>query len=169
MAIPLMLAPAILPLVLAGCSSSEAGMGDSPYRLRMIKGVDWIDGREGFRPELPGFVLDADIGTIALKSNRADAPDRLVLLIRTSPAQRPNLEGFTFSTPGRIFETSPFARSAVVSVREPGHTGASGRVPLNAYFDFQIEDGFVRVTFLPSATELMQEECQVSWVDWYRR
>jgi hypothetical protein len=56
-----------------------------------------------------------------------------------------------------------------VEVRESGKNSIAGHVPLNAYFDFRIEGEFVRVTFLPSATEFMTEECQVSWVDWYRR
>lgn len=161
--------PTFLSLFFAGCKSADGSTDDPPYEIRMIKGVDWIEGREGYRPELPGFALDGDIGTVALRAKPAATPDRLVLLIRTSPGQRPNLEGFTFSTPERTFSTSPFSPSATVEVRHAGKTAASGRVPLHAYFDFGIEGEYVRVTFLPSATELMMEECQVSWVDWYRR
>jgi hypothetical protein len=160
---------AILPTLSAGCGSAGGGIGDSPYEIRLIKGVDWVDGREGYRPELPGFVLAGEIGTLALRAMRPGAPGRLVLLIRTSPAQHPNMEGFTFVTAGRTFFTSPFSPSATVEVRETGKGRMSGSVPLNAYFEFRVDGEFVRVTFLPSATELMQEECQVSWVDWYRR
>jgi hypothetical protein len=165
----LAIVPGILPALLGGCRSAEGSLGDPPYELRMIKGVEWVEGREGYQPELPGFVLDADIGSVALQAIRPGAPDRLVLLIRTTPAQRPNLEGFTFTTAGRTFSTSPFSQSAMVEVRESGKTRTSGRVPLSAYFDFRVEGEYVRVTFLPSATELMLDECQVSWVDWYRR
>lgn len=152
-----------------GCRSTEAGAGESAYEIRLIKGVEWYAGREGYRPELPGFVLKSEIGTVAIRAARPDAPDRLVLLIRTTAAQRPNLEGFTFSPPGRSFSTSPFSQSAAIEVREAGKSVSTGRVPLHAYFEFAVEGEFVRVTFLPSATELMREECQVSWVDWYRR
>ena len=162
-------AAAFLPLWFAGCRSADGSMGDAPYEIQMIKGVDWVEGREGYRPELPGFVLDGDIGTISLQAKHSGAPDRVVLLIRTTPAQRPNLEGFTFAPPGRTFSTSPFSQSATVEVRESGKSTVAGHVPLNAYFDFRVEGEFVRVTFLPSATEFMIEECQVSWVDWYRR
>ena len=167
--IALVFAPAVLPMFFPGCKSADSGMGDAPYEIRMIKGVDWMEGREGYRPELPGFVLDSDIGTISLQAKHSGAPDRLVLLIRTTSAQRPNLEGFTFSTPGRTFSTSPFIQSATVEVRQSGKNTTSGRVPVGAYFDFRIEGDFVRVTFLPSATEFMTDECKVSWVDWYRR
>jgi hypothetical protein len=168
-AISIIFARAFLLMFFAGCKSADGSMGDAPYEIQMVKGVDWVEGREGYRPELPGFVLDGDIGTIALHAKRAGAPDRLVLLIRTTPAQRPNLEGFTFSTPGRTFSTSPFSQSATVEVRQTGKSTTSGRVPVSAYFDFRIEGEFVRVTLLPSATEFMTDECHVSWVDWYRR
>ena len=168
-ALSFIFAPAILLVLFAGCKSADGSMGDSPYEIQMIKGVDWVEGREGYRPELPGFVLDGDIGSIALQAKHSGAPDRLVLLIRTTSAQRPNLEGFTFSTRGRTFSTSPFSQSATVEVRQTGKSTTSGRVPVSAYFDFRIEGEFVRVTFLPSATEFLTEECQVSWVDWYRR
>jgi len=163
------IALAIAPLVFSGCKSADGGAGDPPYQLRMVKGVDWIEGKEGYRPDLPGFVLSSDIGTVALQAAHPGGPDRLVLLIRTSPGQRPNLEGFTFTTPARTFETSPFSHAATVTVLEKGKPAAAGRVPLPAYFDFRVEGEYVRVTFLPSATELMTEECEVSWVDWYRR
>jgi hypothetical protein len=168
-AISIVASAAILPPFFAGCASAVGSTGDAPYEIQLIKGVDWVKGREGYRPELPGFVLDGDIGTILLQAKHAGAPDRVVLLIRTTPAQRPNLEGFTFAPPGRTFSTSPFSQSATVEVRESGKNSIAGHVPLNAYFDFRIEGDFVRVTFLPSATEFMTEECQVSWVDWYRR
>jgi hypothetical protein len=159
----------LFPALLAGCSASGAGTGDDPYDIRLLKGVEWVEGREGFRPELPGYVLESQIGSIALKAAHANPPDRLILLIRTSPAHRPNLEGFTFTTSERTFSTSPFSPSAIVEVRDAASTRVAGSVPLNAYFEFTIEGEFVRVMFLPSATELMREECLVSWVDWYRR
>jgi hypothetical protein len=162
-------APSLLSLFQAGCRSADGGMGDPPYEIRLVKGVEWMEGREGYRADLPGYILDGGIGTVALRAENSSAPDRFVLLIRTSRGQRPNLEGFTFTTPGRTFSTSPFSPSAMVEVREAGKPTASGRVPLQAYFDFRVEGDYVRVTFLPSATELMQEECEVSWVDWYRR
>jgi hypothetical protein len=148
-------------LPLSGCAGSGGVSDDPPFAIRMIKGVEW-------HPKM-GFVLDGGIGTVGLQAIRPGGPDRLVLLIRTTPAQRPNLEGFTFTTHGRAFETSPFSQSATVTVRERGKATASGRVPIPAYFDFRVEGEFVRVTLLPSATEMLVEECQVSWVDWYRR
>lgn len=169
LAVCFIISPAFLALLVPGCASTGGGADHPPYELRTIRGADWIDGREGYRPELPGFMLDGDIGTIAVRATHPGAPDRLVLLIRTSPGQRPNLEGFTFSTSVRTFSTSPFSPSATVEVREIGTSRTAGRVPVHAYFDFQIEGEYVRVTFLPSSTELMTEECQVSWVDWYRR
>jgi len=151
----------------AGCTGGGGSQDDPPYAIRMIKGVDWLDGKGGYRPDLPGFVLDGAIGTVALRATRPGASERLVLLIRTTPAQRPNLERFTLITPARTFETSPFSPPAEVTVLENGK--AAGRVPVPAYFDFRIEGEFVRVTLLPSATEMLQEECRISWIDWYRR
>ena len=140
-----------------------------------------------YDPHLPGFRVQAAIATLLIRphydhstSRTTDrkSPDRLVLAIRTSSPAHPMLESFTLITSdvtvqSSLNQTEEEIRPAIKPPNNSRADGAPGekpvhQVPRGTYFRFEVVGEEVHVTFLPKAMELLQRECRVEWVDWYR-
>jgi hypothetical protein len=167
-------APALTLLVFltaaCGPTGHSTGAGEVPVRIDLIRGVRWDYPNEGFDPDLPGFHLAGGIGTVHLAA--AAAPEAVVLEIRTTMAQQPNLEGFTVQWAETLLQIAPFRDGNLAElITDSGGTDGGRQLQMvhQGYFEFSREEDVVRVRFLPPALRLLPRECTVSWVDWYRR
>jgi hypothetical protein len=140
-----------------------------------------------YDPHLPGFRVEAAIATLRIRPHLGyitgrtpgrKPPDRLVLAIRTSSPAHPMLESFALITSdmtvqSSLNQTEEEIRSTVKPQNTSGTNGAPDErlvhhVPRGTYFRFEVVGEEVHVTFLPKAMGLLQRECRVEWVDWYR-
>jgi hypothetical protein len=145
---------------------------EEPFEIVLGKKAQWPKGQEGYDPNLPGYHLVGDIASVTLRARTAEPPDKLVLVIRNWPSATPMLENFTLTCPllklsGEPFNTGQFEhfqRSTPQAKWE-----FVSLVPVEEYCIFEIAGDEIHVTFLPRAIELLSDECEVSWIDWYRR
>jgi hypothetical protein len=162
----------LLVFLVAACAPTghSTGAGEIPVRIDLVRGVRWDYPNEGFDPNLPGFHLAGGIGTVRLTGSAA--PEAIVLKIRTTTAQPPNLEGFTVQWAETLLQMAPFGEGSLAELITDSGDGSRGRqrqMVHQWYFEFSREEDIVRVRFLPPALRLIPRGCTVSWVDWYRR
>jgi hypothetical protein len=143
-----------------------------PFEIALGKKAQWPKGQEGYDPNLPGYHLVGDIASVTLRALTTETPDRLVLAIRNWPSATPMLENFTLTCPllklsGEPFNTGRFEHFQRSTPQAKWEFVAL--VPVEEYCTFEIVGDEIFVTFLPRAIELLSDECEVSWIDWYRR
>jgi hypothetical protein len=145
---------------------------EGPFEVALGKGAQWSPGRRGYDPHLPGYHLEGDIATIALRGRASRPVDELVLAISTLPSTTPMLENFTLTNPHVKLTGAPF-KTGQLEYFERSDTDAKwqfvGIVSADRYFTFTVVDKVIHVTFQPAAIELLSPECEISWIDWYRR
>lgn len=156
---------------LKGEAAPEQAAPSGPFRLTFVKGADWSPNHpRGFDEKLGGYHLTGDIATIRISPAAKPLPEKLVLAVSTSPGAGPMLEGFTVSAGGRTLRTSLRSETVeIISDAADGSARKTEEAPRDDYLMFDVALGEVRVTFMPKAMSLLEAECTVSWVDWYRR
>lgn len=145
---------------------------DEPFEIVLGKRAQWPKEQEGYDPNLPGYHLVGDIASVTLRARTAEPPDKLVLAIRNWPSATPMLENFTLTCPlmklsGEPFNTGRFEHFERSTPEAKWEFVAL--VPVEEYCTFEIVGDEIFVTFLPRAIELLSDECEISWIDWYRR
>ena len=164
---------ATLSLIVTGCRTRDNGATQvDPFAITFVKGAGWTQGYQGFDPKLPGYHLTGDIAEIRTRLQSEKLPETIVLAIRTSPAMRPNLESFVLSNKDTVIDTALFNGTGLELVKDPkSKTPAEpvAKVKQGTYFRFAVVGEQVQVTFMPKAMELLREEYEISWIDWYRK
>lgn len=160
-----------------GCASSPGRRGEGmsgdrygPFILRLPKTVAWTDGKpRGFDPGLPGYHFTGDIASVRLAPAQRKLPEKLVLAITTSPGAEPHLDHFRLSVRGGHIQVEPFNEKVPTRVTWTGRERNAFRyAETGTYFDFRVVGSEVLVIFKPAVMELLNSECMVSWIDWYR-
>jgi hypothetical protein len=152
---------------------ADLSHGNEPFVLTLGKNAAWLPGREGYDPNLPGYHVTGDIASVTLSAVDNRLPEKLVLVIRTGPSTTPMLENFTLIGSQVKLSGEPFNDAVGLTYFErrdcfeqwmpvPHEDG-------NSYLTFEIVDEDIHVTFGRKALELLRTECQISWIDWYRR
>lgn len=114
-----------------------------------------------YDPRLPGFVVDAQMGTLALRRwTTQPMPDSLVIVLNTSTA---GLEHLALSTP----------QASVTWSLDEGESfsGADGRTlraSAGTYFGYQPFARGTRVTLRLPAMQLLERGGRIEWVDAWR-
>jgi hypothetical protein len=146
--------------------------GQAPFELVLGRNATWAAGQVGYDWRLPGFHVVGDIASVILRGRTRRMGDTLVLAIRTSPGLPPMLENFTLAGPDVKLDGAPlnpeigltYFRKAAGSETWEAMPG----VGTDAYLTFAVVGDEVRVTFAAPALDLLQTECMISWIDWYR-
>jgi hypothetical protein len=160
---------------LSGCrppGASESGGTLEAFNIRLVRGVKWTTDTLRFDPLLPGYHLRGGIGTIELARKPGIRPAHLVLDIATSPGMPPNLESFTIAWGDTMLRTSSSGQNSLcelIAKNADGEWRMISQRETADYLHFQLTDTSVTVSFLASALSVMERECTVSWIDWYRR
>lgn len=114
-----------------------------------------------YDPSLPGFEVEAQMGTLALRRwSNEPMPDSLVLVLHTSAA---GLEHLVLSTP-----TASVAWSVDNGETFTGEDGRSLRASSGTYFGYQPFARGTRVILRPAAMELLRQGGRIEWVDAFR-
>jgi len=161
---------------LSGCrppGASESYGTPEAFNIRLVRGVKWTSDTLRFDHLLPGYRLRGGIGTIELARKpgiRSSA--HLVLDIATSPGNPPNLESFTIAWGDTMLRTSSSGQNSICELIAKNADGVWRMISQREtaeYLHFQRSDTSVTVSFLTSALSVMERECTVSWIDYYRR
>jgi hypothetical protein len=145
---PVAARPALPPFD-AELTDDGPGQGLTPRRL------------VGYDPALPGFVVEAQMGTLALRRWSAEPmPDSLVLVLHTSA---PRLEHLVLTTPEATVATASGAGEEFT-----GSDGRALRASTGTYFGLDPFEGGVRVVLRRPALELLGQGGRVEWVDVFR-
>jgi hypothetical protein len=151
----------------------EATCLQEPFELVLGPRAEWSQDHVGYDPNLPGFHIVGDIASVTLRARTDQPPDELILAIDTSPSTTPMLENFTLVSPYAKLSGEPFnSLVGLTYFRRVDCSQTWEAVPdaeSDPYFTFEITGGEVHVTFLGPAIELLRAECEISWIDWYRR
>jgi hypothetical protein len=140
---------ATLPPFDAELTDDGPGQGLQPRRVA------------NYDPDLPGFVIDAQMGTLALRRwSERPMPDSLVLVINTSTA---GLEHLALSTPEASVTWSVDDGESYV-----GADGIELRASAGTYFGYAPFARGTRVTIRRPAMELLDRGGRVEWVDAFR-
>jgi hypothetical protein len=116
---------------------------------------------ETYDPALPGFVVEAQMGTLALRRWSGQAiPDSLVLVLHTSA---PGLEHLALTTPEATVTWSIDDGEAFA-----GTDGRTLRASSGTYFGYEPFAGGTRVVLRRPAMELLESGGRVEWVDAFR-
>lgn len=166
----------VMAVLLSGCVGGPDEAGTSwerhgPFFLRFPQSVQWTPGhKKGFDEALPGYHVTGDIASFRLRPAQETMPDKLVLAITTSPGQKPHLDHFRLTVRGGHIETEPFNEG--VTTTRVTWTGRERNTfnyaEKGTYFTFTTVGGEVHVILKPAVINLLQGECVVSWIDWYR-
>jgi hypothetical protein len=114
-----------------------------------------------YDPSLPGFVVEAPMGTLALRRwSTMPMPDSLVLVLNTSSA---GLEHLILSTPA-----ASVAWTVDDGEQVTGSDGATLRASAGTYFGYEPFAGGTRVVLRRPAMELLRQGGRVEWVDAFR-
>jgi hypothetical protein len=114
-----------------------------------------------FDASLPGFVVDAQMGTLALRRwSNQPMPDSLVLVLNTST---PGLELLMLTTPEATVEWTVDQGEQFV-----GANGRTLRASAGTYFGYTPFASGTRVTLRRPAMELLERGGRVEWVDAFR-
>jgi hypothetical protein len=114
-----------------------------------------------YDPALPGFVVDAQMGTLALRRwTSQPMPDSLVLLINTSTA---GLEHLSLTTPVASVTWTVDDGETVL-----GSDGRQLRASSGTYFGYEPFARGTRVTLRLPAMQLLERGGRVEWVDAFR-
>lgn len=158
-------------LLTAGVSTlaeDEAAAGKSrpPFEVTFVRRLPAAESAPVWDPKLPGYRLDAGIATVKIRPLAGQRPEKLVLRIRTSAGMPPMLEGFSLQAPGRTVSTGlKLTTEEIQTGATPGRTEVKAR----SYFEIKVVGKEVEVVFLPKAMKLLEHECTITWVDWYRQ
>jgi hypothetical protein len=156
-------------LWVGGCGAPPVhAEGHAPYRMEFGNRVRWTEGHEGFDPDLPGYHVTGDIGTLILHPTGPPPPEGLVLAITPAPGMRPMLESFRVATAAIEIDTALVDAIKFESVRDR-RTGVTHEVKKGTYVKFEVADEVVRVTLLPKVLRLLDGALRISWIDWYRK
>ena len=138
-----------LPPFDAELTDDGPGRGLQPRR---VAAYDW---------SLPGFVVEAQMGTLALRRwSNQPIPDSLVLVLHTSGA---GLEHLVLSTP-----TATVAWTVDDGEQVTGSEGAPLRASAGTYFGYEPFARGTRVVLRRPAMELLRQGGRVEWVDAFR-
>ena len=160
---------------LSGCrppEASESGGTPEAFNIRLVRGVKWTTDTLRFDPLLPGYRLRGGIGTIELARKPGIRSAHLILDIATSPGNPPNLESFTIAWGDTMLRTSSSGQNSICELIAKNADGVWRMISQREtaeYLHFQRSDTSVTVSFLTSALSVMERECTVSWIDYYRR
>jgi len=153
-------------------NQADVDLSAEPFELNLGPKASWPQGHEGYDPNLPGYHIVGDIASVTLRVKTDRLPCELVLAIQTSPGMTPMLENLTLAGPYVKLSGEPFNPDAGMTyfkrVSGSNEWEAVPEIDADAYFEFEIHDDEVRVTFLPQAIALLRAECTISWIDWYR-
>jgi len=128
---------------------------DGPGQGLQPRGVAEYD------PTLPGFVVDAQMGTLALRRwSTEPAPDSLVLVLNTSS---PGLEHLVLTTPEATVEWTVDEGEQFT-----GSDGRTLRSSAGTYFGYVPFARGTRVTLRPAAMRLLRQGGRVEWIDAFR-
>jgi hypothetical protein len=142
-----------------------------PFELAVGDGAKWSDQYKGYDPDLPGYHIVGDIASVTLRARTDSPPGTLVLAIRTSPGMPAMLENFAFAAPCVMLAGEPFKEAGLTYFERPNSSMEWKVVPdiqTDTYFKFNAVGDEVHITLLPKAIELLDMECKISWIDWYR-
>jgi hypothetical protein len=155
----------LIAAVSAFAEGGETGKSTHPFEVTFVKRLPAAEIAPVYDPKLPGYRFDAEIATVKIRPLAGKPPDKLVMLIRTSPGMPPMLEGFTLQAPDRSVTTG-----LKLASEEIRFNATPGRAEVRAreYFEVNVVGQDVQIVFLPKAMGLLKKECTVTWVDWYR-
>ncbi len=116
----------------------------------------------GYDPSMPGWTVEAAMGTLQFQPRRNRLqPDSLVLIITTST---PTLEHVVLTAPRASIETAFGEPEEEVTDAQ----GRISRVPAGTYFVMYRSGRQVRVVLTRRSVELMANGARVEWVDVFR-
>ena len=150
------------------CSGPKEEARQGPFEMTMVKTAKWTEGHEGYDAEMNGYHITGDIAKVRIRPLPGKTPEKIVLAITTSPSMRPMLEHFQVTTSEGMIQSATFDGLDYDSVTDK--TGKeTGRAKRGEYFKYEVVGREARVTFMPKAMELLKGECEVEWIDWYRK
>ncbi len=115
-----------------------------------------------YDPSLPGWTVDAQMGTLALRRwQNQPMPDSLVLVLNTSTA---GLEHLVLETP-----TASVAWTVDDGEMVTGTDGRALRASSGTHFGYEPFARGTRVVLRRPAMELLQQGGSVEWIDAFRR
>ena len=107
----------VLTVGMAGCPVAGTDREQtSAVAIGMLRGAMLTPGRETYDPELPGYHLSGGIGSVEFRPQGEGPLRAFTLALRTSPAMRPNLEGFSLSIGDTLYQASPFGPERVLDI-----------------------------------------------------
>ena len=134
-----------------------------PFTVTITHRVPATGDAPVYDPALPGYRVNAEIGTLTIHPRGDKRPEKFVLAIRTA-GQTPMLEGFTLKS-----GTKTIQAGLKLNTEEVSQPNAPVKLEkAGTYFQIQVVGREIHVVFQPAALALLQADCVISWVDWYR-
>ena len=134
-----------------------------PFTVTITHRVPATGAAPVYDPALPGYRVSAEIGTLTIHPRGDKLPEKFVLAFRAA-TQTPMLEGFTLKSGAKTIQAGlKLNTEEVVQPNAPVKLEKAG-----TYFQIQVVGREIRVIFQPAALALLQADCVISWVDWYR-